>query len=299
MIKIELTAQEAPQRVDRFLLKYLNQATKTVVFRLIRKNIVRVNGKRIKENHKLQIGDVLALYLSDDSFRELRKEPKRVSPQKANLDIVHEDDEILIVNKPTGLLTHPDAMEYKNTLATRVQHYLSHLSGKTFTPAPIQRLDKNTSGLVLFAKTYSSLQHYNMLMRERKLGKRYLTIVEGVVSKAGTVQGYLTKDEKRNKVQLSSVETPGSKKVHTDFKPLEIKANHTLLEIDLKTGRSHQIRISLASIGHPILGDKKYGGKPYKNIYYQLLHAYKLIMPNGDTYEAPSQIIGTIWESIV
>ena len=298
MHKIVLTDQEAPQRVDRFLMKLLNEATKTVVYRLIRKNIVRVNGKRIKENYQLQIGDELALYLSDDSFNELRKEKVAPTPKEANLEIIFEDEEILIVNKPVGVLTHPDAKEYSNTLATRVQHYLAHLKGKTFTPAPIQRLDKNTSGLVLFAKTYGALQHYNELMRERKLGKFYVTIVEGTMKKGGSVRGFLQKDSKKNKVKIFKHEVAYSKVCRTDYTPMESKNGYTLVDIDLKTGRSHQIRVSMASIGHPVVGDTKYGGHKFEEENGQILHAYKLVLPDGREFVHLSEKIQKIWNSL-
>jgi 23S rRNA pseudouridine955/2504/2580 synthase len=281
MQRIDITEQEAPQRVDRFLTKYLNKTGKSTVYRLIRKKIIRVNGKRIKENYTLQIGDELVIYLADDSFDELREEPRKISPQKAGLDIVFEDDEILVLNKPVGLLTHPDKLEYKNTLATKVHLYLADLCGKTFKPAPIQRLDKNTSGLVLFAKTYGALQEYNTLMRERKLGKFYQCVVEGRVKKAGEVKGYLIKDHDKNRVSISKIETADSQFVETLFSPIEVFDNYTLLEVELKTGRSHQIRVSLSSIGYPIVGDMKYGGNRSGRYRSQLLHAYKLVLPNG------------------
>ncbi len=297
MQKIDITEQEAPQRIDRFLTKYLNQTNKSTVYRLLRKKLVRVNGKRIKENYMLEAGDLVQIYLADDSFAELREEPKQMSPQKAKLDIVFEDEEILVVHKPAGLLTHPDKTEYKKTLATRVQQYLAHLAGKTFRPAPIQRLDKNTSGLVLFAKTYNALQEYNRYMRERKLGKFYYTIVEGKVDKSGVVKGFLVKDEWTNKVTLSKEEGSGLF-VHTGYKPLEYKKGYTLLEVELFTGRSHQIRASLDWIKHPIVGDVKYGGKKVNGQTTQLLHAWKLVLPNGNEIKHISPDIETFWEEL-
>jgi len=296
MINVEITAQEAPQRIDRFLCKYLNKASKTVVFRLLRKNIVRVSGKRVKENHMLEVGDVVQMYLSDDSFAELRETPKKVTASKAELEIVFEDDEILILNKPVGLLTHPDKNEFKNTLATRVQLYLKDLCGKTFSPAPIQRLDKNTSGLVLFAKTYNSLQHYNELMRNRELGKYYLTIVKGELKSAGEVKGILNKDEVKNRVTIT--QSGEGLAIHTKYKPLETKNGYTLVEVELLTGRSHQIRASLEYAGFPIVGDLKYGGNRREGESAQLLHAWKLILPDGREFTHTSKKIEQFWESV-
>ncbi len=288
MQRVNITEQAAPPRVDRFLIKYLNKSGKSTVYRLLRKKIIRVNGKRIKENYTLEIGDELVIYLADDSFAELREEPKKLSPQNVGIDIVFENDEILILNKPAGVLTHPDKNEYKNTLATKVHLYLAHLCGKTFKPAPIQRLDKNTSGLVLFAKTYGALQEYNKLMRERALGKFYLTVVEGNLRKSGEVKGFLLKDSGRNRVEILSREVPNSLAIHTVYTPLKQIGNFTLVEVELKTGRSHQIRASLSSIGHPIVGDMKYGGKRIGRVRSQLLHAYKLVLPDGQIVENSS-----------
>lgn len=296
MISVDITEQEAPQRVDRFLCKYLNKATKSVVFRLLRKKIIRVNGKRIKENHMLQPGDTMAIYLADDSFAELREEPKKVSAKSAKLDIVHEDDELLILNKPVGLLTHPDKNEYKNTLATRVQSYLHELCGKTFRPAPIQRLDKNTSGLVLFAKTYHALQEYNEYMRDRKLGKFYITVVKGELKSSGEVEGVLVKDPVKNKVTISK-EGKGFP-IHTKYKPLEFKKGYTKVEVELLTGRSHQIRASMNYAGFPIVGDLKYGGRRSEGENHQLLHAWKLTLPDGRVFTSLSRKIEEFWEEL-
>jgi 23S rRNA pseudouridine955/2504/2580 synthase len=255
-----------------------------------------VNGKRIKENYMLQVGDSVAIYLADESFRELRKEPKRLTPQKANLDIVFEDDEILILNKPSGLLTHPDKNEFKNTLATRVHHYLAHLCGKTFKPAPIQRLDKNTSGLVIFAKTYASLQEYNRLMRERALGKFYLTIVKGDLRESGELKGVLTKDSKKNRVTIK--EFGEGFKIETKYTPLQHKNGYTKVEVELLTGRSHQIRATMNYIGFPIVGDIKYGGNRSEGKDSQMLHAWKVELPDGRVFTKESDEIDNFWNNL-
>ena len=297
MKELILTNQEAPQRVDRFLVKYLNQASKGTVHKLLRKKAIKVNGKRIKENFMLSVDDVMQIFLADDTFATLREEPKKVSAEEVDLDVVYEDSEILVLNKPVGLLTHPDKNEYKNTLATKVLYYLADLVGKTFKPAPIQRLDKNTSGLVLFAKTYESLKEYNIYMRERKIGKRYITVVEGNVKSSGEVKGFLTKDERTNRVTLSETEGEGVF-VHTKYNPIKYQSGYTLCEIELLTGRSHQIRASLSWIGFPIVGDAKYGGRKVAGYPYQLLHAWKLILPNGNKIERKSSDIERFWDNL-
>ncbi|MDR0303492.1 MAG: RluA family pseudouridine synthase [Chitinispirillales bacterium] len=307
MQKINISENEAPQRVDRFLCKYLNNAENSVVHRLLRKNIVRINGKRIKENAILQVGDVLGISLSQEQISQLQKEKPPVCVQKSNLNIVYEDDEILVVDKPAGLLTHPDKSEYQNTLATHVRTYLCHLCTKTFSPAPIQRLDKNTSGLVMFAKTYNSLQFYNEQMRNRKIEKKYLAIVEGRIEKSGEIKGFLEKDEKRNKVFLSQDSSENSKFVHTQYVIKDVKDDFSLLEITLCTGRSHQIRVSMEYVGHPIVGDKKYNARRRSEAAlaasnaqskYQLLHAYKITLASGQIFESKSERIFEFWAGI-
>lgn len=285
---IKITENEMEQRLDRFLTKYLNKTTKTNIFKLIRKKRIRVNGKRAEEKYFLQLGDEINIHLHDDAIEELIKPIEIVDAETVNLDIVYEDDDILIVNKPVGLLTHPDAKEYKNTLASKVQVYLKHLSTRTFKPASIQRLDKNTSGLVIFGKTYNALKHYNALMRERKIGKFYLTVVMGKPKLSGEIQGYLIKDERSNKVKVSGQSSDESKFVHTKYKVLSTNGTYSLLEVELLTGRTHQIRGSMSYIGCPIVGDTKYGGEKTKG--HQLLHAYKVVI--GDqVYEKRSDAI--------
>lgn len=276
MKSITIGPNEEGQRLDRFLSKYLNNSSRTNLFKLIRKKVFKVNGVKIKEDYFLKNGDILEIYLSDETLNSLVKEAAPIEAEDVDLDIIFEDDELLVVHKPKGLLTHPDQNEYKNTLSSKVQIYLRHLATRTFKPAPIHRLDKNTSGVVLFAKTYEALKKYNALMREREIHKYYICVVEGTVSQAGEVKGFLTKDEASNKVRLTSFDRDDSKLCHTLYKPIKNMGYFTLVEVELLTGRSHQIRASMAFIGHPIVGDVKYGAKKVKNVENQLLHGYKV-----------------------
>lgn len=298
MKEIIIGDNEKEQRLDRFLLKYFNNSTRTNMYKLIRKKVFKVNGVRMtKEDYFLQKGDILQVYLSDESFHALIKEEKQISSEKVQLDIVYEDDELLIVNKPKGLLTHPDQNEYKNTLATKVTLYLRHLSTRTFKPASIQRLDKNTSGIVIFCKTYEALKKYNAQMRDRAIKKYYLAVVEGQLRGSGEIKGSLDKNEQLNKVTLYKDIDKGDKLVHTKYEVVEQFQEYTLVELELLTGRTHQIRASLASIGHPIVGDKKYGGKFVKNVRNQLLHGYKVII-DGRVFTCSSEDIDIFLQSI-
>ncbi|BEP28071.1 RluA family pseudouridine synthase [Helicovermis profundi] len=280
MREIIIGTNENGQRLDRFLTKYLNNSSRSNIYKLIRKKVFKVNGKRIKEEYFLKEGDVLEIFLAEESLEKLIKEEEFISASTLDLDIVFEDEDILIVNKPKGLLTHPDKSEYKNTLSTKVNTYLKHLCTRTFKPASIQRLDKNTSGLIIFCKNYESLKNFNEIMRERKIKKFYLAVVEGIIKESGEVKGYIEKDSDKNKVYMSkNKRSEEAKLCHTKYKPLKIiNNNYTLLEVELLTGRTHQIRVSMSYIKHPIVGDKKYTGKKLKNVNSQLLHGYKVII---------------------
>jgi len=288
---------EEKQRLDRFLLKYLNNSSRTNIYKLLRKKAIKINGRKMKENYFLQKDDIIQIFLSDESFDKLIKDDKQEFIKNVNLDIVYEDDEILIVNKPKGLLTHPDKNEYKKTLSTRVQSYLKDFQSRTFKPASVNRLDQNTSGLVIFCKTYEALKNYNEMMRKREIKKYYMCIVHGKVSKEGEIKGYLTKDSQKNIVEIS--EKNYNKKgrfIHTKYKPLEYYDDVTLLEVEILTGRTHQIRASLSNINHPIIGDTKYGGKRIKNVTTQVLHAYKLVIEDKSFVKESNEIESIIMQ---
>lgn len=291
MREVRIEENEANQRLDRFLLKYFNNSTRGNVFKILRKKLIKVNGKREKENYFLKLGDKIQIYLSEDVLDELRKEEEMIVSKNINLDIIYEDEEILVVNKPSGLLTHPDKNEYSKTLATRVQTYLKSLVTRTFKPASVNRLDRNTSGLVLFCKTYDSLKKYNKMMRKREIDKYYQCVVHGIVKNKGELKGYLIKDRKKNTVEIyDSNKTGDGQFIHTIYKPIQHIDQYTVLEIKLVTGRTHQIRASLSKIGHPIIGDTKYGGRKVKGITTQVLDAYKLIIDGKEITKESKEI---------
>jgi len=297
MIKLTIGENEKEQRLDRFLLKLLNNATRAQVFSWIRKKTIRVNGKGAQENQRLLLGDEVELRLSQEAFDTLSKKTAIVQKAASKLDIVYEDAEILVVNKPAGLLTHPDQDEYQNTLATQVQLYLQEACTRTFRPASIQRLDKNTSGLVVFGKTYDALKKYNELMRLRAVSKFYLCIVEGRVEAPGEVEGYICKDEDTNTVTIRfEPDEYHQTYVHTRYTPKELGPEHTLLEVELLTGRSHQIRASLGAIGHPIYGDAKYGSASRRK-KFQVLHAWKVEI-DGRTFTCRSEELDQVWKTL-
>lgn len=277
---------DANQRLDKYLTKSFPNLPKALMYKYIRIKRIKVNGKRAEISTRLMQGDVVDMYINDEFFEKKETVYDFMSASK-NIDIVYEDDNIILLNKKVGLLSHPDDSEYIDTLITRVKRYL-YESGKwqvenenSFTPALVNRIDRNTSGIVICAKTAEALRVLNQKMKDRELHKIYLTVVHGKMEKDNALlEGYLIKDERKNKVFVSKKPIEGGKLIKTKYKVLGYKDGLSLLEVDLLTGRTHQIRAHLASIGHPLLGDGKYGtNKLNKKTGYkkQCLCSYKLI----------------------
>lgn len=277
---------DANQRLDKFLTKSFPNLPKTLMYKYIRIKRIKVNGKRAEISTKLNVDDVVDLYINDE-FLEKKETVYDFMSAGKNIDIVYEDENIILLNKKVGLLSHPDESEYVDTLITRVKRYLFEKGEykpeeeNSFAPALVNRIDRNTSGIVICAKTATALRVLNQKMKDRELHKLYLCVVHGKMEKrSDTLEGYLVKDEKKNKVFISKAEKNGGKFIRTRYTVLGYSEGLSLLEIDLLTGRTHQIRAHMASIGHPLLGDGKYGtNKLNKQSGYkkQCLCSYKLI----------------------
>ncbi len=290
------------QRLDRFIRKVFKSHSANSTQKWIRKKLIKVNGKKTSADYRLQLNDEVKIFLPDELFiveeKKAEKKKKRIQKSGKNkLHIIYEDNDILVVYKPKALLTHPADNEYKDALSTYVQSYLYNNISQTFSPASVSRLDFNTEGLVLFCKNYDSLKYYNELMRNRQIHKHYLTICSGVVDKEQKIQGYLYKDKENNKAKILKKKIANAKYISCTVKPLKTKNSYSLVEIVLETGRTHQIRASLQSIGHPVLGDKKYAGDLSKGIKSQVLAAYKLILPDK-TIETKPKYILDIWHKL-
>lgn len=308
MQKIIVTQNEAGQRLDKLLAKHLKLAPKSFFYKMLRKKNIKLNGRRAEGGEKLRIGDEITLFLSDDTVRKFSELPagKDVKPdwrraQEAGLkiDIVYEDEHVLLLNKPAGMLSQK-AKPGDLSLNEYMTAYLLQSGALTeeelsrFRPSICNRLDRNTSGLVAAGKTLPALQELSQMFRERSMGKYYLTVVRGRIGKEQHIQGYLCKEEASNKVtvwkeQPEITDGGAAKKpqpIETGYRPLSCNGTVTLLEVHLITGRTHQIRAHLASEGHPVVGDGKYGdfrlNEAYRKKYgvdAQILHAWRMEFP--------------------
>ena len=288
MKEVNITGKEENQRLDKFLLKYFNNAPKSFVYKMLRKKRIKFNGKKAEGNEIIKNGDKLQMYIAPETMDSLMSEKEIVKAER-HFGIVYEDDNILVVSKPAGLLSHPESSADKNTLIDQSLYYLYEKGEydmskeSSFTPAICNRLDRNTGGIVIAGKNLAAVQAVNKAIAQRKIKKYYITMVRGEFTQEKELFGYHVKDELTNTVKVLKKEAPGAKKIFTKVKPIAVKDNFSLLEIDLITGKSHQIRAHLKSMGYPVIGDRKYGemrvNTRFKDKYglnNQFLFAYKI-----------------------
>jgi 23S rRNA pseudouridine955/2504/2580 synthase len=290
MQSININSNEAGQRLDKLLAKYLNKAPKSFLYKMLRKKNITLNGKKADGSEKLQINDEVKLFLSEETIEKFSELIiNKVNSNK--LDIIYENENVLIINKPAGMLSQ----KAKDTDTSIIEYIISYMLDnkkiseselKSFKPSVCNRLDRNTSGIVIAGKTLIGLQKMSELLRNRNINKYYRCIVNGTISQKQLIDGWLYKNEKTNKVSILDKERADASYIKTEYMPIAYGENITFLEVKLLTGRSHQIRAHLASIGHSIIGDYKYGNKgvndSYKEKYKvesQLLHSYRLELP--------------------
>ena len=276
---------DAGQRLARFLAKAVPLLPASLAQKYIRIKRIKLNGGRAERDTRLQNGDVLQLYINDEFFDKPRQDNAYLTVAAPKLSIVYEDDQILLVDKRPGLAVHPhDGAEYGRTLIDHIQAYLyqkkewSPRGENSFTPALCNRIDRNTGGIVIAAKTAEALRVMNQKIKDREMDKRYLAIVEGTPRpREGSLKGYLFKDAKKNRVFVTDTPQTGAKSCQTNYKTIASSKGLSLVECELITGRTHQIRAQFAHAGHPLLGDGKYGklDKKYDR-NYQALYSYKL-----------------------
>jgi len=285
MKEFTIGANDAGQRLDRFLAKAVPLLPASLAQKYIRIKRIKRNGARVERDTRLQEGDVLQLYINDEFFDKPREDNAYLTVTAPKLNIVYEDENILLVDKRPGLAVHPhDGAEYGRTLIDHIQAYLyqkrewSPRGENAFTPALCNRIDRNTGGIVIAAKTAEALRVMNQKIKDRELDKRYLAIVEGIPKPPkGSLKGHLFKDAKKNRVFVSDTPQPGSKSCQTNYITLASCQGLSLVECELITGRTHQIRAQFAYAGHPLLGDGKYGKLDKRfDRNYQALYSYKL-----------------------
>ena len=312
MKRITVGEAEAGQRLDRLLSRYLKEAPRSFLYKMLRKKNITLNGKRSDGSEKVQSGDEICIFLADDTYEKFagHSEKRAVSYPVADLDIIYEDEHVLLVNKPAGMLTQkakPEDVSLNEYLLGYLQKsgQWTEESGQSeegsvrvnyaFRPSVCNRLDRNTSGIVVCGKSLKGLQKMSELLRNRSMHKDYQCLVSGRITDSRKIRGYLWKDPAANKVCVLAKERKNAAYIETEYRPVRVFADSTLLEVRLITGRSHQIRAHLASKGHPIIGDYKYGSRSVNAFYRkryglqsQLLHAGRLELP---ALEAPFQAI--------
>ena len=289
---ITVHKQEEGQRLVKLLGAYLKEAPNSFFYKMLRKKNITLNGKKADGTEKLKCGDEIRLFLSDETYEKFagKVQPKEKFPT-AKLNIVYEDSNVIFINKPAGMLSQksvPSDVSLNEYLLGYLEKsgQWKQEESKAFRPSVCNRLDRNTSGMVICGKSMAGLQQMAALLKDRSLHKYYLCLVKGVMTESQHLEGYLLKDENSNQVKIFQKETEGAAHIITEYEPLYTEGETTLLKVTLVTGKSHQIRAHLSSIGHPIIGDPKYGERKVNaffrethGIKNQMLHAWKLTFP--------------------
>jgi len=290
--EIRVGKNDSNQRLDRFLKKYMDEAGTGFIYKMLRKKNIKVNESKASPEMMIFEGDTIQLYLSDETIDKFIG-TKEVRKSKLAPRIIYEDENLVLINKPAGILSHGAGEEFEENIVDSLITYLIQRGDyiprieKTFSPSICNRLDRNTSGVIIGAKNSEALRLVNKAIKEGSVRKYYKTIVKGTIKEDFEHKGFLIKDEDRNLVDISDKQGERSKDVYTKFRVIMSKGGYSLLEVELITGRTHQIRSTLQTMGYPVIGDRKYGNSVVNDefrkkygLQNQWLHGYKIVL-NG------------------
>ena len=272
--------QDEGRRVDRWIKSNLPRVNNALMQKFLRLKRIKRNGKPAHADDRLNEGDVLAFYIEDEFFEKAEKKDKLLEGFRYKVDVVYEDENILLLDKRPGLICHPDEHEKVNTLLTHARAYLYHkgeIKSGGFMPVLVNRIDRFTGGIVICAKNEEAMHILSDKIRTHEIEKAYLCLVSGIVNpREGTIKGSIVKEKGKSHVSAQDKNAVGGQYAETKYKTLACKNGASLLECILVTGRTHQIRAQLSSVGHPLLGDAAYGGMKSDRFHYQALYSYKL-----------------------
>lgn len=305
MKKIIIDAATSEQRLDKYLKRYFPNAGMGFLYKMLREKKIKLNNSKSDGRSVLKIGDEIDVYFSDDTIKKfmgdgissgLQKPIDNKGANEFRNGIIYEDKDIILLNKPAGMLSQKSRPEDISACELLLNYLLeskqlSNEDLKKYKPSAVNRLDRNTSGMLLCAKTLHAARELSEIIKNKTVKKEYMALVKNRMDKPCNINAFLRKNHSENTVKISSVKMEGYDRIETSFEPMGYLGDDTLLRVDLKTGKTHQIRAQLSYMGHPIIGDEKYGDKRLNKLYFnkyrlkrQFLHAYRITFPKKLDY---------------